>query len=86
MKETIGKKLDSIMSNPTKFSEALKVVNAKLASDKELRQAYVANIAMSFMDTHAQFCKKSGKRNPNKSELHAIANDAAEHFLWLLNK
>lgn len=63
-------------------SEAVKVLTQALKDDVEFREAYKANIAMSFKDEY--FRKKLDKKYLNKNDLHLVANQAADNFLNLL--
>jgi len=48
------------------------------------REGWQANIAMAFFDEMQRFREASGKRSPNRRELHQISNQAADTFLkWL---
>lgn len=55
-----------------------------LNTDKELQEAYIANIAMAFMDSWAQYSKETGKKVMNRADRHTIANNAARYFIELL--
>jgi hypothetical protein len=55
-----------------------------LKKDKELRQAYHANIAMAFYDNYHWYKKKTGKKVMSNKDIHAIGNNGAEYFLKLL--
>jgi hypothetical protein len=57
---------------------------ARIKKDKEVRQAYVANIAMAFYDEHARYKKKTGKKSLSKHDIITVANTAAENFMRLL--
>jgi len=60
-------------------------IESQIRKDKELFQAYQANIAMSFVD-HAYHWKKFRKKcYLSGADIHQIANDAAKNFLnmWL---
>lgn len=58
----------------------------KLKKDKELYNAYKANIAMSFVDNVNWYKQKTGKKVLNKQDIHIVANKSAEYFLKLLLK
>lgn len=70
------------MAKDVKSSELFK----QLEEDKELRQAWSANIAMAYKDNWDWYAKKTGKKVMNAEDRHIIANNAAEYFLNLLCK
>jgi hypothetical protein len=70
------------MAKDVKSSELFK----QLEEDKELRQAWSANIAMAYKDNWTWYAKKTGKKVMNAEDRHIIANNAAEYFLNLLCK
>lgn len=55
-----------------------------LKKDKEYREAWKANIAMSFKDNYSWHKDTTGKRSMSKDDIHVIANRSAEYFLQLL--
>lgn len=61
-----------------------KLVKA-LREDDELRQGYVANIAMPFYDAHRMYQKMTGRRCSSRQDLWIISNAAAEYFVDLLS-
>jgi hypothetical protein len=62
---------------PTELKKAVNTLTNALKDDKELYEAYQANIAMSFYDA----ARDAGFKPDN---LHTIANDGADRFLKLL--
>ena len=77
------------------FKKAIQIVIKEIKNDEGLKQAYQANIAMSFYDA-----MRSGINEPNQLllemnaeafkhkswiQIHKISNQAAENFLnlWL---
>ena len=58
----------------------------QLKNDPELFRAYKDNIAMAFKDTYHNYKKASRAKYLNKTDIHAIANNAAINFLNLLIK
>lgn len=65
-----------------KLSKALEVVNEVLVTDESYFIAWQANIAMAFKDNAAWFKKSNyGKRNVSNSDIHRIANRAADYFI-----
>jgi hypothetical protein len=69
-----------------KTKDGVNALAKALKKDKELRYAWQANIAMSFMDEMATYKKAAGKRRLSNADLHFIANEGAERFLKLLCK
>jgi len=62
----------------------MKELTSNLKKDKELAMAWKANIAMAYIDTEAQYKKKTGKKVLNREDRHIVANNAAEYFINLL--
>lgn len=62
----------------------IKELTDNLKKDKEMREAWKANISMAYKDNWAQYAKRKGKIRMNSSDRHIIANNAAEYFLALL--
>lgn len=62
----------------------IKELTDNLKKDKEMREAWKANIAMAYKDNWAQYAKRKGKTTMNSEDRHIIANNAAEYFLDLL--
>ena len=54
---------------------------AAIKKDPELREAYVANIAMAFKDNYGWHKKESGRSVMNNQDIHDIANKAANYFI-----
>lgn len=68
---------------PTKLQTALKTLISALNEDKDYRETWKANIAMSFKD-NLNWYKKTHKRHLNKEDFHTISNLAADQFLYYL--
>lgn len=64
--------------------DAIVVLKKALKEDKEYRETWIANIAMSFVDNKAWYRKRSGKKVLSNEDFHKVANLSAEHFLNLL--
>lgn len=64
-----------------KVSDAVRVLNSALVTDREYYIAWQANIAMAFKDNATWFQKKIGKRCVSNSDIDRIANRAADYFL-----
>ena len=62
---------------------AVKVVTDELNNDEDYRRAWVASIAMAFMDVHTDVELQCYDSMMSES-LHKRANDAAENFINLL--
>jgi hypothetical protein len=65
----------------TKFSKAVQTVTNEIKNDAELKESYKANIAMAFKDEYAR--RRLEKNYVNSTDVHEIANKAAENFLDL---
>ncbi len=65
---------------------ATKILTKALKKDKALRIAYVANIAMAYIDNECWYKEKHSKKNLNRQDKHRIANQAAEYFIEQLCK
>lgn len=63
----------------TDYAKAIKIVTERIKSDKELRISYIANIAMAFKDEF----HRNKKKYKNSTDIHIIANNAAENFIDL---
>ena len=65
--------------------EAVKTLTERLQADEGLRLGYQANIAMAFKDEYKR--KRVEKSDINDSDIHEIANKAADNFLkvWCKN-
>lgn len=48
---------------------------------KDNYEGWKANIAMAFYDAYANFKEKQKKQYISKTDLHRIANEAADNFL-----
>jgi len=68
----------------TELKEAISKLTTELKNDKEYRESWKANIAMSYKDNEYWYKKQTGKKKLNIDDKHIIANNAAEHFLKLL--
>ncbi len=66
--------------------KALSVITEQLENDIDYRRAWVANIAMSYIDNEQWYKTKAKKRTLNKKDKHTVANMAAEHFINQLCK
>lgn len=53
-----------------------------LKTDKQLREAFHANIAMAFKDAYSIHMRD--KRNPTRKDIHIVANAASDYFLNIL--
>lgn len=62
----------------------MKELTKQLQKDKDFRHAWVANIAMAYIDNENWYKRKTGKTTLNRADKHTIANNAAEYFLQLL--
>jgi hypothetical protein len=65
----------------TEFTKAVQTVTNEIKNDNELKEGYKANIAMAFKDEYAR--RRKEKSNINYSDIHEIANKAAENFINL---
>lgn len=74
------------MSNTSSVLTPISELTKALQSDPEYRRGWKDNIAMAFKDECARHKKKTGKQSLWSSEIHEIANKAAENFLKLLCK
>ncbi len=63
--------------------EAVQTLVKALKEDEGYRIGWQANIAMAFVDEHARRIEKVGEPLSN-GEIHAVANEAANHFLNVL--
>jgi predicted Zn-dependent protease len=68
----------------TTLKEAISKITKELKNDKDYRRSWSANIAMAYIDNERWYKQKTGKKTLNRKDKHAIANNAAEHFLKLL--
>jgi len=70
-----------------KISKVIKNLNKMLKNDKDYRISWVANIAMSQLDTERWYRKEHNKvgKYLNYKDRHTIANMAAERFLNILS-
>jgi len=60
---------------------AVKTITEAIKKDESFKESYKANIAMAFKDEYAR--KRKEKSNINYSDIHEIANNAADNFLEL---
>jgi len=67
------------------MKETIKKLNKGL-EDKEYKHGWISNIAMSYIDSERWYREKNNKigKYLNNNDKHAIANNAAIHFLSLL--
>ena len=72
---------DSENSTIMNVETAVKILTEAIKKDEGLRESYKANIAMAFKDEYAR--KRKEKNNINYSDIHEIANNAADDFLEL---
>lgn len=56
----------------------------RLKKDKDLREAWQANISMSIMDKYRTYKKRSKKSALSTWDMCWVAEEAADHFLKLL--
>lgn len=56
----------------------------RIKKDKELRNAWQANIAMAFVDKYHAYKKRSKKQSLSSWDICWVADEAADHFLKLL--
>lgn len=56
----------------------------RIKKDKELRQAWKANIAMAFVDKYHSYKRRSKKSALSAYDIAWVADEAADHFLALL--
>jgi hypothetical protein len=70
--------------NKMELKEAISKITNELKNDKDYRESWKVNIAMSYKDCEHWYKQKTGKKQLNIKDKHMIANDAAEHFLKLL--
>ena len=64
--------------------DAIKVVSNHMVNDDDYREAWKANIAMSFKDESAEWLDHLKVKLPDHYDVHQIANNAADRFLDLL--
>ena len=68
------------------MEDVIKKLNEGL-KDEDYRRGWIANIAMAHIDSERWYREKHNKigKYLNYGDRHAIANQAAENFLTLLN-
>lgn len=66
------------------MSNYMQELTKNLKKDKQLREAWKANIAMAYKDNWDWYAKRTGKTVMNRQDRHNIANEAAEYFLKLI--
>jgi hypothetical protein len=67
-----------------KISKAVKVLKKSFRKDEDYRNAWVANIAMSFVDAYNCRLQKTKKKTLSVEERHTVANEAADNFIKYL--
>jgi hypothetical protein len=70
--------------NDNTIKQAVDTLTDAFKTDADFRYAYQANIAMAFVDEFRRHQKESGRKHVNYSDLHTVANTAADNFLTLL--
>lgn len=76
--------MENYTEGETKLESAVNTLTESLKSDGDLRQAYIANIAMAFKDTFFQYKSEKGMLIPSGQDIHNISNKAAEYFIQVL--
>jgi hypothetical protein len=66
------------------LQEAISTLCDALTSDPEYRECWKANIAMAYKDCEYWYKQRTGKKVLNRADQHIIANEAADHFLFML--
>ncbi len=64
--------------------EAVKTLAKAFKDDESFRIAWQANIAMAFVDDCHWYKEKHNKKYLSRTDIHAIANTAADRFLAML--
>lgn len=64
------------------MKKSIKKLRKALKNDEEYRNAWIANIAMSFKDEYTREQRK--KKYLNSKDIHKIANSAADQFIKIL--
>lgn len=64
------------------MKNSIKKLRKAFKNDEEYRNAWIANIAMSFKDEYDRERRK--KKYLNSQDIHKIANNAADEFLKIL--
>jgi hypothetical protein len=70
------------MKKQTELQKAMKIVTKHIKKDKEYREGWKANIAMSFYDE----VRRSGEKYMSSVRLSRLANKAADSFLRMLTR
>lgn len=66
----------------TAIQKAMNVIGKAIERDPDYRMTWEANIAMAFVDSWRWWRERNGlKRVLNAKERHAVANEAAAHFV-----
>lgn len=68
------------------IKSAVKTLTDAFKQDDDFRYAYQSNIAMAYIDNERWYKEKTGKVYLNRTDKHAIANQAADYFLTQLEK
>ena len=71
-------------SNDNSVTRAVATICQVIRSDKGYREAWQANIAMAFVDNATWYKKRHDKKTLSNTDLHKVANEAANYFLDLL--
>jgi len=77
------KKARSEMTKANSIVKAMRVVTKAMKEDAGYWMSWQANIAMAFVDAYNNKRRELG-RPLNRTEVHALANEAAIAFLELL--
>lgn len=56
----------------------------QLKNDREYRETWASNIAVSFKDNYYKYKKETGRDTMFKEDVHIIANRSANSFLELI--
>lgn len=70
-------KYEDMPAKKIELHNAVKKLAQELKNDTEFYNAYKSNIAMAFYDEYNRW----GKRYKNRTDIHAISNNAAMNFL-----
>lgn len=72
--------------NGNTAASAIAILTSGFAIDEGYRYAWQANIAMAFVDNVHWYKQETGKKALNRTDIHTIANKAADYFLNQLCK
>jgi hypothetical protein len=70
-------------AEPTTVPVAIATIAAAIKSDPGYRISWVANIAMAYVDCERWYKERHGIKRLTRLDKHAVANEAAKHFLKL---